>query len=225
MSKYLFLTFVFGLATLTASCQSANENNNKVETEALEIIKPVQTESENGLSKAYFASGCFWCVEAIYESVNGVSEAISGYAGGHTENPNYQDSNTGTTGHAEANEIYYNPDVVSFKTLVTIYFGSQNITQVNGQGPDQGSQYRSIIFYQNDEEKNIIDKKVDSINATLNGKEVAAQVVPFQTFWVGEDYHQNFEQLNPYHPYIQNVSIPRLNKFKRKFPELLKMDH
>ena len=225
MYKYFFLTIAFGLATLTASCQSSNETNKKLEAAAQETVTPVQTEPVNGLSRAYFASGCFWCVEAIYESVKGVSESISGYAGGHSDNPTYEESNTGNTGHAEAVEIYYDPNVVSFATLVDVYFGSQNITQVNGQGPDRGSQYRSIVFYQNDQEKKIIDQKIAAINAQLEGKKVAAQVLPFEKFWLGEGYHQNFERLNPNHPYIRNVSIPRLNKFKSKFPELLKADH
>jgi len=121
----------------------------------------------DGLSKAYFASGCFWCVEAVYESVKGVEESISGYSGGHTENPTYASSNTGRTGHAEAVEIHYDPAVVSFETLVDVYFGSQDVTQVNGQGPDRGSQYRSIIFYQNDEEKAIIDKKIATLKYIL----------------------------------------------------------
>ena len=106
------------------------------------------------MARAYFASGCFWCVEAVYESVKGVSEVINGYAGGHTKNPTYHASNTGRTGHAEAVEVIYDPTVVSFSTLVDVYFGSQNATQVNGQGPDRGSQYRSIIFYQNEDSKN-----------------------------------------------------------------------
>src|SRR5690606_30832556 len=120
---------------------------------------------------------------------------------------------TGTTGHAEAVEVIYNPKKVSFSTLVDVYFASQNITQVNGQGPDNGSQYRSIIFYQNDEEKKIIDSKIMSINDTLKNQKIAAQVFPFEIFWIAEDYHQNFEQNNPTHPYIQNVSMPRLNRF------------
>ena len=120
---------------------------------------PIVVPLKDGKARAYFASGCFWCVEAIYESVKGVDESISGYAGGHTDYPTYQSSNTGRTGHAEAVEIIYDPKVVSFATLVDVYFASQNPTQVNGQGPDRGSQYRSIIFYQNDEQKKIILEK------------------------------------------------------------------
>ncbi|MEO1529428.1 MAG: peptide-methionine (S)-S-oxide reductase MsrA, partial [Planctomycetota bacterium] len=182
----------------------------------------IETPDLEGLEKAYFASGCFWCVEAIYESVRGVEESISGYAGGHTENPTYELSNTGTTGHAEAVEIYYDPDVVSFETLVDVYFGSQNVTQQNGQGPDRGSQYRSILFYQNEEQKKIIEDKIEQLNASLGEERVAAEVMPFEKFWVGEDYHQNYEKLHPDNSYVQNVSVPRLNRFKEKFPELLK---
>lgn len=183
---------------------------------------PVEVPLKDGLARAYFASGCFWCVEAVYESVKGVKESYSGYSGGHTENPTYDSSNTGTTGHAEAVEIVYDPEVVSFKTLVDVYFGSQNVTQVNGQGPDRGSQYRSIIFYQNEDQKKIIDEKIAALNKELAPKEVAAEVYPFEKFWMGEAYHQDYEKNNPANGYIQNVSIPRLIRFQEKFPDILK---
>ena len=220
------LTFLFAIMTLVfqTSCRSSNEKNNVAEAIAQTEITPVQVPIQNGLAKAYFASGCFWCVEAVYESVKGVKESISGYSGGHSKNPTYEASNTGRTGHAEAVEIIYDPKVISFEKLVIVYFGSQNITQVNGQGPDRGSQYRSIIFYQNDEEKKIIDETIAKLNEQLDGQKVAAEVMPFQKFWVGEDYHQNYERFHPYSSYIQNVSIPRLKRFQEKFPELLKED-
>jgi peptide-methionine (S)-S-oxide reductase len=219
-SVVLLLAIIGGIANL--SCQNTLEKNKTEEQDKQKNVKPVQVEEENGMKKAYFASGCFWCVEAIYESVYGVQESISGYSGGHTKNPTYESTNTGTTGHAEAVEVIYNPLKVSFSTLVDVYFASQNITQVNGQGPDIGSQYRSIVFYQNDVEKKIIDSKIKAINETLENKKVAAQVFPFENFWIAEAYHQNFERNNPTHPYILNVSIPRLNRFKSKMPEVLK---
>ena len=185
--------------------------------------KAAEPQDLSKYSKAYFASGCFWCVEAIYESVKGVKESISGYSGGHTKNPTYASSNTGKTGHAEAVEIYYDPEVVSFSDLVDVYFGSQNPRQINGQGPDVGPQYRSIIFYQNNKERKIIEAKKAALAKEL-GAEVAAEVMPFEKFWRGEDYHQNYERLHPYQPYILGVSIPRLNKFKEKFPHLLKKE-
>ncbi len=224
MKKASLLVLAFLALTLPAACQSTNKENKKTEAEAQANVTPVEVPSENGYEKAYFASGCFWCVEAIYESVKGVKESISGYSGGHTENPTYESSNTGRTGHAEAVEIIYDPEVVSFATLVDVYFGSQNITQVNGQGPDRGSQYRSIIFYQNDTQKEIIDQKIATLEKELGEGKVAAQVLPFQKFWIAEGYHQNYEKNNPGNPYIQNVSIPRLQRFQKKFPELLKED-
>jgi len=214
--------FFFSILTLGA-CQTSNTDN--VKQVKVMDAKPVMVKAtKDGLSKAYFASGCFWCVEAVYESVKGVKESISGYSGGHTKNPTYESSNTGKTGHAEAVEIIYDPEVVSFATLVDVYFGSQDVTQVNGQGNDRGSQYRSIIFYQNDEQKKIIDEKVAALSKEIAPAKVAAEVMPFEKFWIGEDYHQDFEKLHPNHGYIRAVSVPRLKRFQAKFPHLLKED-
>ena len=217
---YTVLLLLNSVLTI-GSCQVSKSNSNETSN-----AQAAQTEPTlEGLEKAYFASGCFWCVEAVYESVTGVAESISGYSGGHTKNPTYESSNTGRTGHAEAVEVFYDPGVVDFATLVDVYFGSQNVTQVNGQGPDRGSQYRSIIFYQNEEQKQIIDAKIAALNAELKPDKVAAEVKPFEKFWVAEDYHQNYERLHPNQGYIRSVSIPRLNRFKAKFPHLLKESH
>ncbi len=206
----IFLTIIF------IGCSEAQQSpKNKSNQE------PVEVPMENGLAKAYFASGCFWCVEAIYESVYGVEESISGYAGGHTKNPTYEESNTGRTGHAEAVEVIYDPEKVSFSTLVDVYYGSQNPTQVNGQGPDKGSQYRSIIFYQNNEQKEIIEAKIKEL-AKVYDQPIASEVMPFEKFWVAEDYHQDYKKRNPNNSYVRRVSNPRLEKFKKKFPALLK---
>tara|TARA_R100000935_G_C2835291_1_gene167728 strand:+ start:624 stop:1286 length:663 start_codon:yes stop_codon:yes gene_type:complete len=216
MKSILLLTF----SLIISSCGNSNTKTNATDPE-IANAEPVEVATQDNMAKAYFASGCFWCVEAIYQSVNGVKEVISGYSGGHTENPSYESSNTGRTGHAEAVEVIYDPEIVSFETLVKVFYGSQNPTQVNGQGPDMGSQYRSIIFFQNDEQKEII-KTVSAEVATNYDKPLAAEILPFQKFWIAEDYHQNYEKLHPENPYIQNVSIPRYNKFKNNFPELLK---
>lgn len=221
MKSHLILLLFLG-NFFSVSCQNIPEKNKTEELEKQTSVTPVQAPSKNGLSKAYFASGCFWCVEAIYESVYGVEESISGYSGGHTEYPTYDSTNTGRTGHAEAVEVIYDPKKVNFSTLVEVYFNSQNITQINGQGPDRGSQYRSILFYQNQEQKQIIDKKITALNNQLGDQKVAAQVFPFEKFWIAEAYHQDYEKNNPNNPYIQNVSIPRLNRFKAKMPEVLK---
>lgn len=195
---------------------------------AFSVEKQQEVISNNGIQEttkiAYFASGCFWCVEAIFESVEGVSEAISGYAGGHTTNPTYQTIGTGRTGHAETVAVYYNPKKVSFKTLVDVFFGSHNPTTKNGQHPDYGTQYRSIAFYNNANEKQIIETAIAKLNKEVYGGKIVTEVTKHTEFYEAEEYHQNFEKRNPYNSYVRNVSIPRLKRFQKKFPELLKKD-
>jgi len=196
-----------------AACSSSRSQETKLEP----------PKDLTGLSIAYFASGCFWCVEAVYESVNGVEEAISGYAGGETDNPSYKAIGTGQTGHAETVAVYYKPDVVNFETLVRVFFGSGDPTTPNRQGPDRGSQYRSIAFYQNDAEKASIEKVIKELEAAKKFENpIVTEVKPFEKFYEAEAYHQNYEKLNPGNPYVKSVSIPRLNRFKKKFPDLLK---
>ena len=174
------------------------------------------------MQKCTLALGCFWKPEENYKSKPGILATEVGYAGGDSGQTSYKDVCTGKTGHAEAVEVIYNAQEIRFSDLVDVYFGSQNIGQVNGQGPDRGLQYRSIIFYQNQIQKDIIDNKIKELEQTLGKGKVAAEVLPFEKFWEGESYHQNYERLNPSNPYIQNVSIPRLKKFQKKFPDLLK---
>ena len=214
-----FLVILSLVLSMSTGCKNNSEANEK--QAQLATAEPVEVPAQDGLERAYFASGCFWCVEAVYESVKGVKEAVSGYSGGHTKNPTYEESNTGRTGHAEAVEVIYDPEVINFATLVDVYFGSMDPTQKNGQGPDMGSQYRSIIFFQNDEQKQIIEQKIEELSKDYK-KPIAVEVMPFQKFWKAEAYHQDYEKNHPNDRYIRNVSIPRINKFKRKFPHLLK---
>ena len=171
---------------------------------------------------AYFASGCFWCVEAIFESLEGVGEAISGYAGGHTKNPTYQTIGTGRTGHAESVAVYYDPQIISFKTLVDVFFGSHDPTTKNGQHPDYGTQYRSIAFYNSLEEKEIIEGAINKLNREVYKNKIVTEVKKIDIFYEAESYHQNYEKRNPYDRYVRNISIPRLKRFQKKFPNLLK---
>jgi len=197
-------------------------NNKTTDAKPVSIIQ----KDLSGYSKAYFASGCFWCVEAIFESVEGVAEAISGYQGGNTKNPTYEQIGTGRTGHAEAVEVYYDANKVSYATLLTVFFGSHDPTTLNRQGPDRGTQYRSAIFYQNDEEKAAIDSYIAELKSKNVFKApITTEIAPYSTFWKAEDYHQNYEVNNPDNPYVRSVSIPRLKKFQAKFPELLKKGH
>ena len=189
------------------------------------VLTDIQIDKE-GLSKAYFASGCFWCVEAIFESVVGVKEVVSGYSGGEKLNPTYREISSGQLKHAEAVEVIYDESQVSFETLVKVFFGSHDPTTANRQGPDRGPQYRSIAFYNNLEEKTVIDQYVlDLTNEEVFKAPIVTEVLKFDKFWMAEEYHQDYERLNPNVPYIRSVSIPRLNRFKEKFPELLKENH
>lgn len=189
------------------------------------VWEPPLSEQKD-MAKAYFASGCFWCVEAIFESVKGVHEVYSGYAGGETKNPNYNQIGTGRTGHAEAVEVHYDPKVVSFGTLVQVFFGSHDPTTPNRQGPDRGSQYRSIAFYQNSSEREMIQDYIALLEKEeIFSNAIVTEVEPLDKFYFAEEYHQNYEKRNPNNPYVRSVSIPRLRKFQKAYPELLKENH
>ncbi|HQV50705.1 MAG: peptide-methionine (S)-S-oxide reductase MsrA [Flavobacteriales bacterium] len=176
-----------------------------------------------GYTKAYFASGCFWCVEEVFESVRGVAEVVSGYAGGKEQNPTYEQVGRGATGHAEAVEVYYDPKVVSFQTLVDVFFASQDPTTPNRQGPDAGTQYRSIAFFTTPEEKAQIEATIIKLNASGTFDDpIVTEITPFEKFWPAEDYHQNYVRLHPNEGYVQGVSIPRFDRFKQQLPEVLK---
>jgi len=214
------IILIFSLFFLYSCQAKLNSTKNK-----LQNLPPKNINFENK-EKAYFASGCFWCVEAIFESLKGVEEVFSGYAGGTTTNPTYNSIGTGRTGHAESVEVIYDKSKISFETLVDVFFGSHDPTTLNRQGPDVGSQYRSIAFYKNEEEKEIISRKIDSLtNKNVFKKSIKTEIKKLEKFYYAEDYHQDYEKLNPNNPYVKNVSIPRLNNFKSKFSNLLKKNH
>ena len=212
--KKSIIYFLFLFISFSSCTQNIEKNEKQLN------LNPISINKKN-VHKAYFASGCFWCVEAIYESLVGVKTVTSGYSGGSTKNPTYELVNTKLTGHAETIEVVYNPKKITFSNLLDVYFGSQNISQLNGQGPDNGPQYRSIIFYQNQQQKELIYNKIKEIKKNT-GLEVAAEVYPFRKFWIAENYHQDFKKNNPNHPYIKNVSNPRFDNFKFKFDDLIK---
>lgn len=189
------------------------------------IQKSDRTTSPKELSKyqvAYFGSGCFWCVEAIYESVKGVAEVESGYAGGSIENPTYEEVCTGTTGHAETVKIYYDSSVVSYADLLRVFYNSHDPTTLNRQGPDAGTQYRSAIFYQNETEKKQAEAYISQLLEEKIFPIITTEVVPFTVFYLAEEYHQDFECRNPNNGYVQAISIPRLKGFQLKMPEMIK---
>jgi peptide-methionine (S)-S-oxide reductase len=195
------------------------------EQQAANNTKEKKSANLDSLQTAYFASGCFWCVEAIFESLDGVEEVVSGYAGGKEKNPTYEQVSAGLTGHAESVKIYYDSTKLSYQTLLEVFFGSHDPTTLNQQGPDRGKQYRSAVFYKNAGEKTAADKYIQELLKAKTFSKITTEVAPFTGFFKAEDYHQDYEQINPDNSYVRAVSTPRLNKFKQKFPKLLKKKH
>jgi peptide-methionine (S)-S-oxide reductase len=219
MKKYFLSFLVFSLSCDISSSKPINNPD---------PVFLVENQDYENMSKAYFASGCFWCVETIYESLDGVKEVYSGYAGGSTINPNYYQVMSGKTGHAEAIEIIYDSTKVSFDTLLKVFFDSHNPTTPNRQGPDYGTQYRSIAFYNNEDEKNKIINYINFLStSSIFGKNIITEIKEIDKFYYAEEYHQDYEKKNPNNPYVQNVSIPRFNKFKQKASNYIKVkdDH
>ncbi|MFT4983285.1 MAG: peptide-methionine (S)-S-oxide reductase [Flavobacterium sp.] len=188
--------------------------------------KKLSLEPQKGKAIAVFAEGCFWCSEHVFEAVVGVDEAISGYAGGTTKNPSYEQVGSNNTGHAEAIAVYYDPNVISFKELVNVFFASQDPTTPNQQGPDRGSSYRSIAFYKNAAEKKIIEDKIKELTASkVYANPIVTEVKPVTDFYEAEDYHQDYVKHNPNQPYVRGVSVPRYNKFIKTYKGKLKPNH
>lgn len=177
--------------------------------------QPMKTE------KATLGGGCFWCVEAVYEQLPGVLSVTSGYAGGQTANPTYEQISTGRTGHAEVVQIEYDPETVSYDTIVDLFWDAHDPTTLNRQGADVGTQYRSIILTANDEEARIAKESRDRAQAKFQSP-IVTEIVPLETFYPAEDYHQDFYRENPMHPYNLAVTRAKLKKIEPKIEELNK---
>jgi peptide-methionine (S)-S-oxide reductase len=169
---------------------------------------------------ATFGEGCFWHTEIVFQSLEGVRDAVSGYAGGTDTDPDYEKVCTGTTGHAETVNVYYDPAKISFQTLVKAFFASHDPTQLNRQGNDEGTQYRSIAFYRNEEEKKIIETEIKRISDSKKySDKIVTEVRPFTKFYKAEDYHQEYISQHPDQPYVRNVSIRDYEEFRKTFKE------
>ncbi|HPJ52906.1 MAG TPA: peptide-methionine (S)-S-oxide reductase MsrA [Flavobacteriales bacterium] len=212
-------------ATAFLALLACSSNTSKPEdTAAVPEAAPTPVAQElSGYSVAYLASGCFWCVEEIYESVRGVKEAVSGYSGGDEQDPTYQQVGSGSTGHAETVAVYYDPEQISYREVLMVFFCSHDPTTPNRQGPDHGTQYRSAIFYTNAEERATAEALIKELDADGRfGAPIVTEVSAFKHFWPAEDYHQDYVVNNPDNSYVQNVSLPRCERFKSACPEFLK---
>ncbi|MGB3867993.1 MAG: peptide-methionine (S)-S-oxide reductase MsrA [Flavobacteriales bacterium] len=209
--------------TLLVACGNSSTSSSIAGDHANDPQDTTQEVDLSHLNVAHFASGCFWCSEEIFSSVKGVQKVIAGYSGGTEPDPTYEEVSSGRTGHAEAVEVYYDPEVISYATLVKIFFASQDPTTPSRQGPDAGPQYRSIAFYDTPEQKAIIEDEIRAINASGEySRPVVTEVTAFKKFWPAEAYHQDFVKRNPDDRYVRGVSKPRFERFKEKMPEVLK---
>lgn len=173
------------------------------------------------MAQAVFAGGCFWCTEAIFKELNGVKSVTPGYSGGNVKNPTYEQVSTEETGHAEATKFEYDESVISYDDLLTVFFATHDPTTLNRQGNDVGTQYRSAIFYMNEEQKKEAEEFIKKID-TDKSKPVVTELGPFEEFYEAEDYHKNYYEAHKNQPYCQLVISPKLEKLKSHFQELLK---
>lgn len=193
---------------------------------AILIFTVVSTGSTNMKEKtelATFGGGCFWCVEAIFERVTGVHMVVSGYSGGHEANPSYKQVTSGTTGHAEVIQISFDPGEVNFTQLLDIFFKTHDPTTLNRQGADVGTQYRSIVLYHNDEQRQEAEKVIKELDAAGIWKDpIVTRVEPFDNFYKAEGYHQEYFENNPNQGYCRVVIQPKVDKFEKVFRDKLK---
>ena len=177
----------------------------------------------DNLQKATFGSGCFWCTEAIFDRLNGVIEVESGYSGGKADNPTYEEVCTGTTGHAEVTQITYDPAIISFDELLEVFWKTHDPTTLNRQGNDVGTQYRSVIFYHNEEQKNLAEKYKDKLNKSgAWEKPIVTEITAYKNFFSAEKYHQDYYENNPNQGYCSFVIAPKVEKFEKVFKDKLK---
>ncbi|MFT2011062.1 peptide-methionine (S)-S-oxide reductase MsrA [Pontibacter sp. 13R65] len=218
MKMFPLFAFVFSLLT---SCTEAGTETH-VQEVSVQSVQDMPVDTAN-LKIATFAGGCFWCTEGYFEQLKGIKHVVSGYTGGTTPNPTYEQVSKGNSGYAEAVQIFYDPKVLTYQELLEVFFATHDPTSLNRQGPDVGEQYRSAVFYHNSEQKQQTERYINQLN--LKGtysRKIVTQVEPFTTFYLAEDYHQDFYKRNPDNPYIRSVMQPKMKKLEKNFQEKLK---
>lgn len=210
MRNKIFLSITILLLTACGGKMSAKQD-----------VYAVSLKAPKGKAIAAFAEGCFWCSEHIFEAVVGVDSAVSGYAGGHTDNPTYDRVNTETTGHAETVLVYYDPKKISYAELLNVFYASHDPTTPDQQGPDKGNSYRSIAFYMNADEKKQAEAATERWGNEFS-RRIVTEIKELDAFYRAEGYHQDYIEHNPSNSYVRNVSIPRYKRFKEKYKGKLK---
>ncbi|MGB6083617.1 peptide-methionine (S)-S-oxide reductase MsrA [Moheibacter sp.] len=213
------LIFIFVLSSVLFSCKGQTDKSKK--------SNHTEMSSNGNLEKITFGGGCFWCVEAVFDQLLGVETVTSGYAGGHTENPTYKEVCSGTTGHAEVIQVAFDPEIISLDEIFDVFWTVHDPTQLNRQGNDVGTQYRSIILYENEEQKLKAERSIKEYEASeIYDGSFTTQVVPLEKFYTAEDYHQNYyENDGGQNPYCTVVVKPKIDKFYNKFYDKLKPEY
>ncbi len=212
MKKVTSIVFIFAII----SCNLHGQKNNKTTKKSLRKM-------ENNLAVATFGNGCFWCTEAIFQQLNGVEKVLPGYSGGNVKNPAYKEVCTGNTGHAEAIQIEYNPDIISYRELLDVFFYTHDPTTLNRQGNDIGTQYRSVIFYHNNQQKEEAELMIKQLsNEKVYNDKIVTEITPFDVFYFAEDYHRNYYNNNKNQGYCRAVINPKLDKFVKKYSSKIK---
>jgi len=221
MSKFTATMAISAAAALTVFAVYASSSSHTAATLPDPVVDIPPARSA-GSQTAVLAGGCFWGVEGVFEHVRGVSKVVSGYAGGHTTNPTYEEVSSGATGHAESVRITYDPAHISYGQLLKVFFSvAHDPTELNRQGPDTGTQYRSAIFVANDEQKRVADAYIAQLQAAhAFSRPVVTQVTPLKGFYDAEAYHQNYLGLHPDQPYIVFNDLPKITSLRRQFPAL-----
>lgn len=191
-------------------------------TEPSKQASSSKKEEQKKMARATFGGGCFWCTEAVFQRVKGVQTVVSGYAGGSVENPTYEQVCTGTTGHAEVIQITYDPEVVPFAKLLEIHWKTHDPTTLNRQGYDEGTQYRSVIFYEDDDQHAIAEEYKEKLNREIFDGKIVTEISPLPKFYPAENYHQNYFNQNSTARYCRGVIVPKLKKFEEIFKDVMK---
>ena len=208
------------LLTFVTACGQRNSQNKITQT----TNKMTNEENKKELDTALFGAGCFWCVEAMFQRLDGVVKVESGYAGGHVVSPSYKEVCTGTTGHAEVCRITFDPKKISYETLLSIFWQTHDPTTLNRQGNDMGTQYRSAIFYYNDEQKQLAEKYKSELNVSGAFRSpIVTEIVAVSNYYPAEDYHQNYYNQNSEQSYCQFVIAPKVEKLEKVFKDKLKL--
>jgi peptide-methionine (S)-S-oxide reductase len=239
MALLLFVSTALSLAdspspaksTKGSAAAKAKSAPKKAKTDATSDAAADSTDEDNrsgkssGLELATFGSGCFWCAEAVFQRIKGVESVMPGYSGGHVKNPTYEQVCTKTTGHAEVVQITFDPEVISYKELLEVFWKSHDPTRLNRQGIDKGPQYRSVIFYHDDEQKQLAEfykKELDK--EKIFSHKIVTEISPFKEFYPAEDYHVNYFNNNPSEEYCETIIGPKVSKIKRLFRDKVKKE-